>query len=49
MLSKPGDIDEYDSYDEIRMLICIESNYRWIILQVDLIDKQTTIQFSDHE
>jgi len=46
MLSKPGDIDEYDSYDEIRMLISIEPNYSWIILQVDLIDKLITLQFS---
>ena len=46
MLINPGDIDEYDSYDEIRMLICIEPNYSWIILQVDLIDKLITLQFS---
>lgn len=47
MLSKPGDIDEYDSYDEIRMLISIEPNYCWIILQVDCIDKCFSIQFSE--
>lgn len=47
MLINPGDIDEYDSWDEIRMLISIEPNYYWIILQVDYIDKCISIQFSE--
>lgn len=47
MLSKPGDIDHYDSYDEIRLLISIETNYSWIILQVDCVDKYFSIQFSE--